>query len=205
MSSSIDGEREMTTTDIIGRSRQIQPTSVIKREQVESLRNWAEDHMAINHWINLRRSARWNVAGNERNHDQQQGRAREGDWVGWTHAVTLRSTPCASRSSVAIICVESTFVRTIKASTRGGVVLRTESSPLLQRNPQRLKELRHHAQTVQHHVFTKARRVAFDRELARILPLRNGPGKPNLAAPTLGRFLIRVRICRLTLRTCSSL
>jgi hypothetical protein len=43
----MDGEREVTTADIAERTRQIQPTSVIKREQVESLRNWAKDHMAI--------------------------------------------------------------------------------------------------------------------------------------------------------------
>jgi ATPase family associated with various cellular activities (AAA) len=43
----MDGEREVTTADIVDRARQIQPTSLIKREQVESLRNWAKDHMAI--------------------------------------------------------------------------------------------------------------------------------------------------------------
>lgn len=43
----MDGPREMTTSDITGRAGQIQPTSVIKREQVESLRNWAKDHMAV--------------------------------------------------------------------------------------------------------------------------------------------------------------
>jgi SpoVK/Ycf46/Vps4 family AAA+-type ATPase len=43
----MDGEREVTTADIVDRAKQIQPTSVIKREQVESLRNWAKDHMAI--------------------------------------------------------------------------------------------------------------------------------------------------------------
>jgi len=44
----MDGEREVTTADVVDRARQIQPTSVIKREQVESLRNWAKDHMAVN-------------------------------------------------------------------------------------------------------------------------------------------------------------
>jgi SpoVK/Ycf46/Vps4 family AAA+-type ATPase len=44
----MDGEREVTTADIVERARQIQPTSVIKREQVEGLRSWAKDHMAIN-------------------------------------------------------------------------------------------------------------------------------------------------------------
>jgi hypothetical protein len=43
----MDSEREVTTADIVERAKQIQPTSVIKREQVESLRNWAKDHMAI--------------------------------------------------------------------------------------------------------------------------------------------------------------
>ncbi|HZS06763.1 MAG TPA: AAA family ATPase [Blastocatellia bacterium] len=43
----MDGEREVTTADIADRARSIQPTSVIKREQVESLRNWAKDHMAV--------------------------------------------------------------------------------------------------------------------------------------------------------------
>ncbi len=44
----MDCEREVTTVDIVERARQIQPTSVIKREQVEGLRYWAKDHMAIN-------------------------------------------------------------------------------------------------------------------------------------------------------------
>jgi hypothetical protein len=43
----MDGEREVVTTDIVNRAHSIQPTSLIKREQVESLRNWAKDHMAI--------------------------------------------------------------------------------------------------------------------------------------------------------------
>ncbi len=43
----MDGEREVTTADIRLRARQIQPTSVVKREQIESLRNWAREHMAI--------------------------------------------------------------------------------------------------------------------------------------------------------------
>ncbi len=44
----MDGERAVMTADIVERARQIQPTSLIKREQVESLRNWAKDHLAIN-------------------------------------------------------------------------------------------------------------------------------------------------------------
>lgn len=43
----MDEEREVDTRDIILRARQIQPTSQVKREQIESLRNWARDHMAI--------------------------------------------------------------------------------------------------------------------------------------------------------------
>ncbi len=43
----MDGEREVTTGDIVRRARQIQPTSVMKREQIESLRSWAREHMAI--------------------------------------------------------------------------------------------------------------------------------------------------------------
>ncbi|HMX27588.1 MAG TPA: AAA family ATPase [Blastocatellia bacterium] len=44
----MDGERSVTTADIVERARQIQPISHIKREQVEALRNWAKDHLAIN-------------------------------------------------------------------------------------------------------------------------------------------------------------
>ncbi len=43
----MDGERWVMTEDIVECARKIQPTSVIKREQVESLRNWAKDHLAI--------------------------------------------------------------------------------------------------------------------------------------------------------------
>lgn len=43
----MDGEREVTTPDIVRRARTIQPTSVVKREQIESLRRWAREHMAI--------------------------------------------------------------------------------------------------------------------------------------------------------------
>jgi len=43
----MDGEREVETKDIVSRARQIQPTSVVKREQIESLRAWAKEHMAI--------------------------------------------------------------------------------------------------------------------------------------------------------------
>jgi SpoVK/Ycf46/Vps4 family AAA+-type ATPase len=43
----MDGERWLVTEDIVECAGRIQPTSVIKREQVESLRNWAKDHMAV--------------------------------------------------------------------------------------------------------------------------------------------------------------
>src|SRR6266540_215497 len=43
----MDGERWLMTEDIVECAGRIQPTSVIKREQVESLRNWAKDHMAV--------------------------------------------------------------------------------------------------------------------------------------------------------------
>ncbi len=43
----MDGERWLMTEDIVECARRIQPTSVVKREQVESLRNWAKDHMAV--------------------------------------------------------------------------------------------------------------------------------------------------------------
>lgn len=43
----MDGGREVTTADILARAGQIQPTSVVKREQVEALRRWAKDHLAL--------------------------------------------------------------------------------------------------------------------------------------------------------------
>jgi hypothetical protein len=43
----MDGEREVETSDIVLRVKGIQPTSVVKREQIESLRSWAKEHMAI--------------------------------------------------------------------------------------------------------------------------------------------------------------
>ncbi|HEV7844041.1 MAG TPA: AAA family ATPase, partial [Pyrinomonadaceae bacterium] len=43
----MDNEREVVTSDIVLRTKQIQPTSVVKREQIESLRSWAKEHMAI--------------------------------------------------------------------------------------------------------------------------------------------------------------
>ena len=43
----MDGAREVETSDIVLRVKGIQPTSVVKREQIESLRSWAKEHMAI--------------------------------------------------------------------------------------------------------------------------------------------------------------
>lgn len=43
----MDGERHVETRDIVGGAKQIQPTSVMKREQIDSLRQWAKSHMAI--------------------------------------------------------------------------------------------------------------------------------------------------------------
>ena len=43
----MDGERWLMTEDIVECARKVQPTSVVKREQMESLRNWAKDHMAV--------------------------------------------------------------------------------------------------------------------------------------------------------------
>src|SRR5262249_34013754 len=44
----MDGAREVKTADIVNRAKHIQPTSVIKREQVDGLRKWAKEHMAVN-------------------------------------------------------------------------------------------------------------------------------------------------------------
>ncbi len=43
----IDGAREMTTEDILRRVRATRPTSEVKREEIEELRKWARDHLAI--------------------------------------------------------------------------------------------------------------------------------------------------------------
>jgi hypothetical protein len=43
----MDGAREVTTADILGRVRAIRPTSHVKREEVEELRRWAREHLAI--------------------------------------------------------------------------------------------------------------------------------------------------------------
>ncbi len=43
----MDGSRELTTADIVRRARAIRPTSEVKREEIEELRRWAKDHLAI--------------------------------------------------------------------------------------------------------------------------------------------------------------
>ena len=43
----MDGAREVTTADISRRVRSIRPTSEVKREDIEELRRWAKDHLAI--------------------------------------------------------------------------------------------------------------------------------------------------------------
>jgi SpoVK/Ycf46/Vps4 family AAA+-type ATPase len=42
-----DGGRELTTADVLGRVRAIRPTSEVKREQIEEIRRWAREHLAI--------------------------------------------------------------------------------------------------------------------------------------------------------------
>jgi hypothetical protein len=43
----MDGAREMVTGDIVRRVRSIRPTSEVKREQIEELRRWAKEHLAV--------------------------------------------------------------------------------------------------------------------------------------------------------------
>lgn len=43
----MDGAREVTTADVLRRIRSIRPTSEVKREDIEELRRWAKDHLAI--------------------------------------------------------------------------------------------------------------------------------------------------------------
>jgi SpoVK/Ycf46/Vps4 family AAA+-type ATPase len=43
----MDGERELTTDDVVRRVRSIRPTSEVKREEIEELRRWAREHLAI--------------------------------------------------------------------------------------------------------------------------------------------------------------
>jgi SpoVK/Ycf46/Vps4 family AAA+-type ATPase len=43
----MDGLRELSTPDILARVRGIRPTSEVKREEIEELRRWAREHLAI--------------------------------------------------------------------------------------------------------------------------------------------------------------
>ena len=42
-----DGGREVTTADVTARARAIRPTSEVKREEIEELRRWAREHLAV--------------------------------------------------------------------------------------------------------------------------------------------------------------
>lgn len=43
----MDGARDVATADVLRRARSIRPTSEVKREQIEELRRWAREHLAI--------------------------------------------------------------------------------------------------------------------------------------------------------------
>lgn len=43
----IDNARELTTADVLQRVRSIRPTSEVKREDIEELRRWAREHLAV--------------------------------------------------------------------------------------------------------------------------------------------------------------
>ncbi len=43
----MDGARDLVTSDIVRRVRSIRPTSDVKREQIEELRRWAKEHLAV--------------------------------------------------------------------------------------------------------------------------------------------------------------
>jgi SpoVK/Ycf46/Vps4 family AAA+-type ATPase len=43
----MDGARELATADVGRRVRAIRPTSEVKREEIEELRRWAREHLAI--------------------------------------------------------------------------------------------------------------------------------------------------------------
>jgi SpoVK/Ycf46/Vps4 family AAA+-type ATPase len=43
----VDGARELTTADVLERVRSIRPTSEVKHEEIEELRTWAREHLAI--------------------------------------------------------------------------------------------------------------------------------------------------------------
>jgi hypothetical protein len=43
----MDSARDVATADALQRIRSIRPTSEVKREEIEELRRWAREHMAI--------------------------------------------------------------------------------------------------------------------------------------------------------------
>lgn len=43
----MDGGRGVTTADVVRRARAIRPTSEVKREEIEELRRWAREHLAV--------------------------------------------------------------------------------------------------------------------------------------------------------------
>ncbi|HEY7063773.1 MAG TPA: AAA family ATPase [Chloroflexota bacterium] len=43
----MEGERELTTADVLQRVRATRPTAEVKREEIEELRRWAREHLAI--------------------------------------------------------------------------------------------------------------------------------------------------------------
>jgi hypothetical protein len=43
----LDTAREVTTADVLKRVRAIRPTSEVKREEIEELRRWAREHLAV--------------------------------------------------------------------------------------------------------------------------------------------------------------
>ncbi len=43
----MDGGRELATADILKRVQSIRPTSEVKREEIEELRKWAREHLAV--------------------------------------------------------------------------------------------------------------------------------------------------------------
>ncbi len=43
----MDGARDLATADVLRRVRSIRPTSEVKREQIEELRRWAKEHLAV--------------------------------------------------------------------------------------------------------------------------------------------------------------
>ena len=43
----MDGARDLVMADVLRRVRAIRPTSEVKREQIEELRRWAKEHLAV--------------------------------------------------------------------------------------------------------------------------------------------------------------